>query len=399
MTNLCLYFQVHQPFRIKEYSFLEVGKHLSYSNSYVDQQVIERVATNCYLPTNRLLLNLIERFGEQFKVTFSISGTALEQFEKYCPEVITSFQALVNTGNVELLNETYYHSLASLFHPEEFKTQVQLHKNKIEEVFGVTPEVFRNTELIYNEELVKQLSSFKFKAVLCEGVEDYLAGKSPNYIYQSSGEHRIALLLRNHHLSDTISFRFSDKSWGNYPLTADKYATMIHQLGGNAEVINLFMDYETFGEHHKKEAGIFEFLEYLPQAIFSKKGFKFLTPSDLINRLPPRTQYKVPKTTSWADTSRDVSAWLNNNMQQEIARKLYQLHHKVTHKRSKKLLDTWRKLQTSDHLYYMSTKGNEDGKVHDYFGPFDSPYDAYIAFKNILRDFEEQVTEYGFERT
>ncbi len=399
MTKICFYFQVHQPFRLKEYSFLEIGAHKLYGNAELNKSIVQRIAKHCYLPTNQLLLNLIELYGNRFKIAFSISGTALEQFEKYCPEVIASFQTLVNTGNVELLNETYYHSLASVHHQEEFVTQVRLHQEKIEEAFGVKPKVFRNTELIYNESLVKMLQPFRFKAILCEGIEEYLDGKSPNFVYQSGGENRIPLLLRNRQLSDDISFRFSDISSKDYPLTAEKYAQKLHQLQGSAEIVNLFMDYETFGEHQAKETGIFQFLERLPEAVLQKRGFQFLTPSEIVDRLPPRTVYHVPDYTSWADKSRDLSTWLGNTLQREIAEKIYSLHHKVTHKRSKKLLDTWRKLQTSDHLYYMSTKREEDGEVHAYFRHFESAYDAYITYKNILEDFEEQVTEYGFEKT
>ena len=395
MTKICFYFQVHQPFRLKEYSFLEIGAHKLYGNAELNKSIVQRIAKHCYLPTNQLLLNLIELYGNRFKIAFSISGTALEQFEKYCPEVIASFQTLVNTGNVELLNETYYHSLASVHHQEEFVTQVRLHQEKIEEAFGVKPKVFRNTELIYNESLVKMLQPFRFKAILCEGIEEYLDGKSPNFVYQSGGENRIPLLLRNRQLSDDISFRFSDISSKDYPLTAEKYAQKLHQLQGSAEIVNLFMDYETFGEHQWEDTGIFNFLRHLPQELLKHPDNDFKTPSEAIRTYNPVSELDIHSPVSWADIERDTSAWDGNDMQKSAINEIYLMEEAIKKSKDQKLINDWRRLQISDHFYYMCTKWFNDGDVHKYFNPYDNPYDAFITFMNIVNDINFRLKEHS----
>ncbi len=398
MTAICLYFQVHQPYRLRHFSFLEPPTlPQDYTDEALNERIVRRVGQRCYLPNNQLLLRLVKQYGERFRIAFSISGTAMEQFEQYAPEVLQSFQKLVDTGNVELLAETSHHSLSFLFNTEEFTTQIQLHREKTQKLFNVTPCIFRNTELIYRDDLPEALAPFRFRGILCEGADQWLQGKSPNFVYQSKRSPRIPLLLRNYLLSDDIAFRFSDTSWNEYPLTAKAFSQKLNAQE-SAEVINLFMDYETFGEHQAASTGIFNFLEELPEEVLQSSKYQFCTPSDVLNRLAPLRVYEVPRATSWADEARDVSAWLGNTMQRESIERLYQKWHKVMHKRVPHLTEVWRKLQTSDHFYYMATKALADGDVHQYFSPFETPYDAYIAYQNVLQHFDHYLSQYGFEK-
>jgi alpha-amylase len=391
MTSVCFYFQVHQPFRIKPYSFEEIGHNHFYEYESQNRSIMEKVSEKCYLRTNALMLELIKKHEGKFRISYSISGVCLEQFELYKPEVIQSFKDLVATGCVEILAETYYHSLSFFYSKKEFERQVQKHADKVFSLFGVKPKVFRNTELMFSNEVASYVSHLGYKGIICEGVDRLLQGRTPNYVYQTPAHEPIGLLLKNYSLSDDMAFRFSNREWKDFPLTAPKFARWVHATAGNAETINLFMDYETFGEHQWPETGIFDFLEYLPSEILKHPDFDFKTPSEVIDAYPKRDVYDVPYPTSWADSERDLSAWLENRMQQQGLHSVYSLEEAVLATGNQDLLHTWGKLQTSDHFYYMSTKFWSDGDVHKYFSPFDSPYDAAIFYMNVLSDFKATV--------
>jgi alpha-amylase len=365
-----------------------MGKNHFYEDDEKNRAILNKVSDKCYLPANALMLDLIKRFKGRFRISFSISGVALEQMATYRPDVLQSFQELSRTGCVEFLSETYFHSLAFVFSPKEFKRQVELHRDVIKKYFGVIPVVFRNTELIYNNALAQVAERMGFTGVLCEGVDRLLAGRSPNFVYRARGARKIRLLLKNYRLSDDIAFRFSDRNWSEWPLHADTYASWIHKIAGNGDTINLFMDYETFGEHQWASTGIFDFMKYLPGEILKHQDFSFKTPSETLKAYKARDVYDVPEFTSWADAERDLSAWLSNPMEKEAARRLYAFEKAVMATDNPDLIHTWGKLQTSDHFYYMCTKYWSDGDVHKYFSPYDSPYDAYIYYMNVLNDFE-----------
>lgn len=393
MANVVFYFQVHQPYRIKDYSFFSIGSDSNYYQSESDalnnSKILQKVSQKCYLPTNKLLLNLIKKYPE-FKISFSLSGLAIEQFKETAPDVLESFQLLVDTGNVEILSETYYHSLAAIYSESEFISQVNLHKNLIKEVFNYTPKVFRNTELIYNNKIAQLAEKLGYKAILAEGVDKYLGPKSPNFVYSPKGTKSIKLLLKNYTLSDDVAFRFSNSTWPEYPLTASKYSQWIEAAGKNSDTVNLFMDYETFGEHHWKETGIFEFLEELPPNLV-ERNVTFMTVSEASEAFSPTSVLDISEFTSWSDKERDVSAWSENPMQQAAIKSLYQLERDVQACGDEQIVEDWRRLTTSDHFYYMSTKTMEDGTVHSYFSPNESPYDAYVNFMTILHDLRERV--------
>ncbi len=389
MTSLCFYFQVHQPYRLKHYRFDEIGANPFYEDHVKNEQILHKVADKCYLPTNAKMLDLINRFEGRFRISYSISGTALEQFAQYRPEVIDSFKALVATGAVEILAETYYHSLSVLYSPEEFRRQVQMHEDLILKYFGQKPKIFRNTELIYSNAIGQEVADMGYLAQLCEGVDRILTGRSPNKVYKHPTA-ELKLLLKNYSLSDDIAFRFSDKGWAEHPLTAHKFASWVHR-NFDERVINLFMDYETFGEHQWADSGIFEFLDHLPGAILENPNFDFKTPSEVVAAYPVEDVYAPPFPISWADAERDLSAWLDNAMQLEAVSRIYALEQKVKEKGDDDLLKVWGKLQTSDHFYYMSTKFWSDGDVHKYFSPYDSPYDASVFYMNVLSDFEKRI--------
>lgn len=391
MPSICFYFQVHQPFRIQNYSFFDIGETDTYENDRKNAEILNKVADKCYLKTNRKMLELIERHKGNFKISYSISGTALEQFEKYRPDILQSFVALANTGCVEFLSETYAHSLSFIFSKTEFKRQVEKHRAAIKKHFNQEPKVFRNTELIFNNELASFVEDMGYKGLVCEGVDWLLNGRSPNFIYKAPTAPNVKLLLKNYRLSDDIAFRFSDRGWKEWPLTVDKYKTWVHSVAGNGDTINLFMDYETFGEHQWESTGIFDFLDRLPAAILEHPDFEFKTPSETIHDYPIRDIYDAHNFTSWADTERDLSAWLSNSMQHESARRIYSLERDILAAGDKKLLTVWERLQTSDHFYYMCTKFWNDGDVHKYFSPFDSPYDAYMYYMNIFSDLEVRL--------
>jgi alpha-amylase len=387
MKTICLYFQVHQPMRFRRYRFFDIGNDSYYYDDYLNESIMRKVADKCYLPANKLLLAIIKEYGVQFKVSFSITGIALDQFQLYAPEVIDSFRALAQTGSVDFLSETYSHSLASLKDENEFRKQVEMHKEKIEHLFGITPTVFRNTELIYSDEIGAKVAEMGFKAMLTEGAKHILGWKSPNYIYYNALNPKLKILLKNFKLSDDIAFRFSNRGWNEYPLTAAKYVDWLSKVDSKEETINIFMDYETFGEHQHADTGIFKFLKDLPAQVFKKTKMAFGTPSSLADSLMPVAAVHVPYPISWADEERDLTAWLGNDMQEDAFNRLYSLTDKINKCSDKKILTDWKYLQASDHFYYMSTKVFSDGEVHSYFNPFDSPYDAYINYMNILSDF------------
>ncbi|MBW3000602.1 glycoside hydrolase family 57 protein [Candidatus Woesearchaeota archaeon] len=393
MVSVCFYFQVHQPFRLRKYSVFDIGNNSEYFDEYKNKEVIKKVAKKCYLPTNKLLLKLIRKHKGKFNVSFSLSGVVLEQFEMYAPEVLHSFKELARTGCVEFLNETYYHSLSFLFDKEEFKEQVMLHKQKIKDLFGQEAKVFRNTELIYNNELANFVQGLGYKIILAEGADHILGWRSPNFIYIPKTAENMRLMLKNYKLSDDIAFRFSNKGWIEYPLTVDKYAQWISRANGNGYVVNLFMDYETFGEHQWEDTGIFEFLEHLPKEILKHPDNNFVTVSEAADRYDPVAELDIHHFMSWADIERDLSAWLGNSLQNAAANELYRIGRLVKEAGNPKLLEKWRKLTTSDHFYYMCIKWFSDGDVHKYFNPYDTPYEGFIAFMNVLNDIVIRVRD------
>lgn len=397
MPSICFYFQVHQPFRIKNYSFFDIGHSHLYEDDHKNCEIMNKVADKCYIKTNRKMLELIHRHNGNFKISYSISGTAIEQFERYRPDVLQSFIDLAATGCVEFLSETYSHSLSFIYSREEFTRQVKQHAEVIKKYFNQEPKVFRNTELIYNNELAHFISSMGYKGIICEGVDRLLGHRSPNYLYQAVGAPDVKLLLKNHRLSDDIAFRFSDRNWAEFPLTTNKFSQWVHSIAGNGETVNFFMDYETFGEHQWESTGIFDFLDHLPAEILKHPDFDFKTPSEVIDAYPARDVYDAHNYTSWADTERDLSAWLSNPMQHEAVNRIYSIEKQVKATNDAELLKIWERLQTSDHFYYMCTKFWSDGDVHKYFSPFDSPYDAYMYYMNVFSDLEIRVKEYKYK--
>ena len=337
-----------------------------------------------------VLLKLLKKYPE-FKITFSFSGVFLEQLEEFSPETLLSFKELVDTGRVEILSETYYHSLSFLYSKEEFRRQVKRHKKKIKKIFGVTPTVFRNTELIYNNDLAYEVDKMGYKGILAEGWDPILEWRSPNFLYSTPGTKNIKLLLKNYKLSDDIAFRFSNKTWEEYPLTVPKYTQWINSINGNGNMVNLFMDYETFGEHQWEDTGIFKFLELLPEEILKHPDNDFITPSEAVEKYEAMGELDIPHPISWADTERDLSAWLSNSIQHDAIQKLYSMEERVLSSEDSKIIDDWRRLQTSDHFYYMCTKYSADGDVHKYFSPYGNPYEAYINYQNIVSDFNLEL--------
>lgn len=392
MPSICFYFQVHQPHRLKRFSLFDVGCTHDYFDDVQNAAILRKVAEKCYYPANDLILELIERHEGRFKVSYSLSGVFLDQAMRFEPNLIESFQRLAKTGCVEFLSETYYHSLASLYSEEEFFEQVLDHRNLITKLFGQTPTVFRNTELVYFDYLADLLKKFDCKAVLCEGWDAVLGWRSPNFVYETQG-FPVKLLLKNYRLSDDIAFRFSNRDWQGWPLTAEKFANWVHAINGNGQAINLFMDYETFGEHQWEDTGIFNFMRHLPEAILRHPDMDFVTVSEEADRYQSAGTLSMPRPVSWADTERDLSAWLGNDMQQAAIRTLYSLEDKVKETNDPEMLKIWRQLQTSDHFYYMCTKWFSDGDVHKYFNAYDRPHDAYIYFNNVMADFIDRVED------
>ncbi len=388
MTSICFYFQVHQPYRLRPYRVLDIGSETSYFNDELNGEIARKVAAKCYLPMNQLLLEQIKKYPGKFKVAFSISGVALEQFAEYTPEVLESFKRLAATGQVEFLAETYYHSLAALFNADEFRAQVNQHVLAIEKHFGVTPTAFRNTELIYSNGIADLVEDMGFRVMLTEGADRILEARTPNFLYEPHNGRGMKLLLKNYKLSDDIAFRFSDRSWASWPLTTDKFTTWVHAIAGNGDTVNLFMDYETFGEHQWEETGIFDFMRQLPGQLLAHRDFEFATPSEVATKYWPQAKMDIPDAISWADMERDLSAWVGNPMQDGAIEWVYKVGDLVKATKDQSLIHQWRKLQTSDHFYYMCTKFWADGDVHKFFSCYDTPHEPYVYIGNILTDLE-----------
>ncbi|MBI2580911.1 alpha-amylase [Candidatus Woesearchaeota archaeon] len=417
MVSVCFYFQVHQPVRLRPYTVFEIGKSNSYFDEQKNREILDRVAKKCYLPANAIMLELLDKHPE-FRVSYSISGVALEQFMRHEPKVLDSFKELARTGRVEFLDETYHHSLSFVYSKPEFIEQVRLHNRLIRNLFGKSPQVFRNTELIYSNEVaaIAEKKVFRnteliysnevaaiaekmgYKGVLAEGADHVLEWRSPNFVYKPKGARKISLLFKNYRLSDDVAFRFSERSWSEWPLTAEKFGNWISKANGNGNIVNLFMDYETFGEHQWPETGIFNFLKKLPEEILKHPDNGFATPSDIIRTHKPVAEVDVPRLVSWADVERDLSAWTGNSMQQSALQQIYSMETAVKSCGDAKLIEDWRMMQSSDHYYYMCTKWFADGDVHKYFNPYDSPYDGFISFMNILNDIRERLKKAGEEK-
>jgi alpha-amylase len=387
MPELCLYCQVHQPYRLGRYRVFDIGTGAGYFDGDANRAILRRVADQCYLPANRLLREMIERSDGRFRLALSLSGTLMDQLEADAPDVLESFQSLVSSGGVELLGETFYHSLAALDgDAEEFQRQVDLHRRAIERHFGVRAEVFRNTELIHYDAIAPAVAGMGFKGVMVEGADRVLGGRSPNQVYRSATAPDLRLIPRNYRLSDDVGFRFSDRRWSHWPLTADRWTDWIARTAEPS--VHVFLDYETFGEHHRAETGIFGFLRGLPEAL-DRRGIACVHPSALMAR-EPADLLSFPTPVSWADTERDTSAWLGNRMQRAAHERLYRLGRRIRAQGDPILLESWRRLGTSDHCYYMSTKCFADGEVHRYFSPHESPYDAFVTYMNALTDLERR---------
>ena len=393
MPSMCLYFEVHQPFRLNRFSVFDIGlKHDTYSsyfNNKLNQEIFEKVANKCYLPTNRMLYDLIKKYDGKFRVSFSLTGIFIEYCQNFMPEVLDSFKELFATGAVDIIDETYYHSLASLYDDlNEFEEQVKMHRQLIKKIFHYKPKIFRNTETIYDNRIAKKIAEMGYKGIITEGTDNILRGRSPNYLYKPVNAD-IKVLLRNYKLSDDIGFRFSTSDWSEFPLTADKYARWLSYCKG--DIVNLFLDYETFGEQQWIETGIFDFLKYLPENVLKYKNLDFVTLSEAVELYNTVGELDSPRAISWADEDRNVSTWLGNDMQIACFNELKNIGKNIKAKGNKNLLKTWRSLQTSDHLYYCSTKGLADGDVHAYFSPYESPYEGFINFMNILQDLKQKI--------
>lgn len=396
---IVLYLHVHQPYRVRHYSIFDVANNHNYFDAdYEDrtsnERIIHKVAEKSYIPTNRRLLQMLNEHPE-FRLSMSITGTVIEQLERWSPEALESFKALVKTGRVEIVAETYHHSLAFFYSRSEFEAQVKMHEQKVQEIFGQTPKVFRNTELSYNNDIAYWADKAGYKGILSEGWDKILDWRSPNFVYRPSYTENIRLLMKNYKLSDDIAFRFGDRNWAGWPLTADKFAHWLNSTH-DAQIFNLFMDYETFGEHQWDESGIFDFLEHLPKEWLRQNDNSFMTVSEAIDAFEPADYIDTPYTVTWADTERDLSAWLGNSMQSSSIIKLYELQDKIMQTGDLTLIEDWRKLQTSDHFYYMCTKWFNDGDIHAYFSPYENPYDAFIAFMNAYHDLLYRLSRKGF---
>lgn len=389
--TICLYLHVHQPFRLREFSIFDAGYPESnywspqYDAPTSNERIIHKVAQKSYRPTNALLKELLARHPH-FSLSLSITGTLIEQLEMWAPDVLQDFKDLVATGRVEIVGETYHHSLAFFYSQEEFAYQVELHRQKIEQTFGVTPTVLRNTELSYNNDIAYWADQAGYKGIITEGVDSVLDWRSPNFMYRPAYTKQIRLLLKNYKLSDDIAFRFSNQDWAEWPLTASKYAHWLNALPKNEQLINLFMDYETFGEHQWEDHGIFDFMRHLPAEFLHTKGNRFMTLSQAVDHFEPVGTLDIPYTITWADTERDLTAWLGNALQTESIQALYNLQDDILATKDQALINDWRRLQTSDHFYYMCTKWFNDGDVHAYFSPYQSPYDAFMFYSNALKD-------------
>ena len=393
MASICFYFQVHQPLRMRKFSIFEDNSKDPYSLYFdvkLNREIFEKVAKKCYLPTNKIMLDLISKHDGKFKISYSLTGVFLEQCCSYMPQVLDTFEDLAKTGCVDFLSETYFHSLVSLFNDKsEFKDQIEQHKKILKELFNYSPIVFRNTEALFSNEIAKIIEDLGYKGIITEGIEHVLGWRSPDYLYRPKGCNKIKVLLRNYRLSDDVSYRFSARWWSGWPLTAEKYAAWLSRCEG--QCVNVFMDYETFGEHQWEDTGIFDFLRNMPNEILKYENLNFKTPSEVVNSFEPVGEIDVPYHLSWADIERDTSAWLGNEMQRHCFSILEKLGQLAKEKGDQDLLHIWRLLGNSDHLYYMCTKAWADGDVHKYFSPFQSPYEGFMNYMNILQDFKTKL--------
>jgi alpha-amylase len=387
MPSVCLHFHVHQPRWLRHYTFFDINHDHVYEDTERNLHILNKLSEKCYIPANNIMLNLIKKYKGDFRIAFSITGILLDQFEKHRSDVLDGFKRIADTGCAELVNETYHHSLAFLFSIQEFKEQVMLHKKKIKALFGQTPKTFRHTELIYNGDLTRIIEKMGYNVMLAKGADKVLGWRSPGYVYQPAGCKKLKLLFRNHRLSDDIAVRFSDSKWSEYPLTAAKYAHWIHRINDAGDVVNLFMDYETLGEHQNEETGIFEFIRQLPREIMKHSKFRFQTPSEIAGDYKPAAQLDSTNFISRADVERDLSTWLGNTLQKDAANTLYGMESKVRSRKDGMFLNAWRMLQASDHFYYMHTGWPADEDAHKDSNPYGSPYDAYINYMNIIDDF------------
>lgn len=393
MKTICLYFQVHQPIRLKRYRFFDIGNDHYYYNDYANESNIRKLTDHCYLPAIKALHQAIDENKGKFKFALSISGTALDQFELYAPEVISGFQSLAKTGSVEFLCETDSHSLASLNNKDEFVKQINLHRERIKKIFGQETRVFRNTELIYSDQIGNDVLELGFEGMITEGARHVLGWKSPDFLYCSALNPRLKLLLRNFRLSDDIAIKFSNKNWSEFPLTTEKYKHWLDLLDAKEENINIFFDFEALGGRHSASSGILHFMRYLPKLVLKDKNYSFSVPSEIIKVQQPIAPVSMEYPVSWADEERDITAWLGNDMQNEAFNKLYNLRNLVNQCTDPKIHIDWKYLQNSDHFYYMSTKFFSAGAHNINPNPFNSPYDAFINYMNILTDFTLRVQD------
>lgn len=389
--TLCLYFQVHQPLRLRKYQFFDIGKRHDYYDEYANHANMQHVAQQCYLPANRILLDLIREYGNNFKISFSISGIALELFEKYTPEVIESYKALAETGCVEFVAQTYSHSLACFADEKEFKFQVTRHAAFIQKLFNQTPVTFRNSEMIYSDHIGNVVAQMGYTTMLTEGAKHILGWKTPNFVYTNAINPKLKLLLRNFTLSDDIALRFSDQSWEQWPLTAEKYTQWILDSAKDSDVVNLFLNYEVFGDYHAPESGIFLFLKNLPQCVLSTSVFEFLTPREATEKHLPVAPLNVPFPISWSDEERDVTAWLGNELQEEAFEELYKIRQEVVKLDDPVLNNDFSCIQDSDNLYYMSTKLFSNTGANRHYSPYESPYEAFVNYMNIVSDITDRI--------
>ena len=389
--SICIYFQIHHPERLRKYQFFDIGKKHNYFDNYANRSELEDLAENCYLPANALLLDLIKKYEGKFKVAFSISGSAIDQLEMHTPEVIRSFQELAQTGQVEFLAETYSHSLASLSEDtDEFELQVKRHSAAIKELFGKKPVTFRNTSLIYSDKIGKRVADLGFKTMLTDGAKHVLGWKSPNFVYKNALDENLNLLLKNSKLSDDIAIRFSDRNWSEYPLTSEKYVDWVSHSLQDTEVLNLFMNYEVIGHYNRTESGIFDFLRYFIQQIAENPNYQFLLPKEVTKKHTAKDILPVPYPISWTDEERDTTSWLGNELQKEAFRELFKIQPEVRKKKNADLIDDYTRLQASEHFYFMRTKLFSGADYHKYRLPYDSPYEAFINYMNVLSDFIER---------
>ncbi len=397
MLSICPYFHVHQPYRVKRYRVFDIGRDQDYFNDdsvsdLNNRFIIDKVAEKSYRPFNALLEELLEQHPG-FRFALSFSGTVLDQFEAWAPDVLDSYQRLVATGRVEVLADTYHHSLAFFYSQPEFERQVAKHAKRIDELFGVTPRVFRNTELSYRNDLAKWCEDHGYLGIMAEGWDPLLGWRSPNYLYRPVGTERIKVLLKNYKLSDDVAFRFGNQGWESWPLSAETYADWIHSHHGDGQTVNLFMDYETFGEHQWADTGIFDFWRELPHRLTQRDDTTFKTPTETIESYDVVGEFDSPDILTWADTERDLTAWIGNDIQKDAIATVYRMEEDVMRTEDPEVIEIWRKLQTSDNFYYMCTKWWQDGDVHAYFSPYESPYDAYIAYMNAVGDLQLRVQE------